>query len=208
MARLLRPGDRLVCFELHSADYEACRSLLQSRAEVRCRLEVRCADGFTALKGLLPPPSRRGLILIDPPYEVKGDYSRLPETAAQALRRFPAGTYIIWYPLLRKPPGQSGGAGRQPPGDLPARLRALYPGGRCRVELYTADPRTPPPNSPRGMYGSGLVIYNPPWTLNAALAESLPVLAALIGNGGYTITNEEGIKNSASPLGCFFKNPD
>jgi 23S rRNA (adenine2030-N6)-methyltransferase len=165
MARLLRPADRLVCFELHPADYAACTAALAGRAE------VRRADGFAGLKGLLPPPSRRGLCLIDPPYEIKDDYVRLPETLSGALRRFPRGLYIAWYPLLRNPP-----AARAP--ELPARLMELYRGNRCRVELYTgASP------SPRGMYGSGLVIYNPPWTLKTALEESLPLLGRLIGTG-------------------------
>jgi 23S rRNA (adenine2030-N6)-methyltransferase len=178
MARLLRPADRLVCFELHGADYAACASLLQDRAEVRCRTEVRREDGFSGLMSLLPPPSRRGLVLIDPPYELKDDYGRVIETAARALRRFSGGTYIIWYPLHRNPPPGCG-AGEA----LPARLMELYAGNRCRVELYTASPESPPSNSPRGMYGSGLVIYNPPWTLRPALEECLPVLGSLLGTG-------------------------
>jgi 23S rRNA (adenine2030-N6)-methyltransferase len=183
MARLLRPADRLVCFELHPADLAACKSLLEGRAELRGRTEVRAADGFAGLKGLLPPPSGRGLILIDPPYELKDDYIRLPQALSQALKRFPSGTYLVWYPLLRQMPEAIRGM------DVPARLMELYPGNRCRVELHTASPGAASgPHSPRGMYGSGLVIYNPPWTLKAALAESLPLLGKLIGNG---TTNSE-----------------
>jgi 23S rRNA (adenine2030-N6)-methyltransferase len=187
MARLLRPGDRLVCFELHPGDYAACKRALPERAATGLRTEVRREDGFAGLAGLLPPPSRRGLILMDPPYEVKEDYARLPETATQALRRFPGGTCLIWYPLLRGQPA-AGDTARQ----LPERLMKLYRGNRCRLELYTADPETPPANSPRGMYGSGMVIYNPPWTLRAALEESLPVLGTLVGNGtdNWNITGE------------------
>jgi 23S rRNA (adenine2030-N6)-methyltransferase len=174
MARLLQARGRLVCFELHPADHAACKALLGKQAEVRQE------DGFAGLKGLLPPPSRRGLVLIDPPYEVKEDYTRVPESLTTALRRFPSGVYIVWYPLLRKSPETAAG-------DLPARLMELCgenrPLPRCRVELYTAGPDAPPANSPRGMYGSGLVIYNPPWTLKAALEESLPVLGAEIGIG-------------------------
>jgi 23S rRNA (adenine2030-N6)-methyltransferase len=176
--RLPRPADRLVCFELHPADYEACKVNLKDRAE------LRQADGFAGLKALLPPPSRRGLIFIDPPYEVKDDYTRLPETIAAALKRFPSGVYIIWYPLLREQPAGAG--------DLPARLMDLYQGNRCRAELYTSAPDAAPGNSPRKMYGSGLVIYNPPWTLKAALEETLPVLGALIGTGedGFLIEDQ------------------
>lgn len=171
MARLMRPFDRLVCFELHPADYESCKPLLPGRAE------LRQTDGFSGLISLLPPPSRRGLVLIDPPYEMKDDYTRLPKTLALALRRFSTGTYIIWYPLFRDPP-----AGMIDSGELPEQLMSLYQGKRCRVELYTAGPGAAS-NSPRRMYGSGLVIYNPPWTLTAALEESLPVMGTLLGAG-------------------------
>lgn len=167
MARLLRPLDRLVCFELHPSDYAACKLALAGSGE------VRQADGLTSLKSLLPPPSRRGLILIDPPYEVKEDYLRLPISVEQALRRFSSGTYIIWYPLLRESPAV----------DFPERLMNLYQGNRCRLELYTADPGAGAANSPRGMYGSGMVIYNPPWTLAPALEESLPIMGEAIGKG-------------------------
>jgi 23S rRNA (adenine2030-N6)-methyltransferase len=187
MARLLRPTDRLVCCELHPADYSACATVLAAASGGRnsCRTEVRREDGFTALKGLLPPPQRRCLIFIDPPYEVKEDYRRVPETLTDALRRFETGTYIIWYPLLKNTPS----AGH----DFSRRILDLYRGNRCLVELYTARPDALLSNSPRGMYGSGLVIFNPPWTLAASLAESLPVLGSLVGIGedGWKLANEE-----------------
>jgi len=176
MAQLLRPIDRLVCYELHPADYAACKSALESApfaqsAASAAHIELHQADGFSGLKSLLPPPSRRGLIFIDPPYELKDDYQRVQDTLNMALRRFATGTYIIWYPLLQDPPAGSG--------EFPQQLLNLYQGNRCRAELYTACKD----NSPRGMYGSGLVIFNPPWTLAAALSESLPVLGTLMGTG-------------------------
>ena len=186
MARLLRPVDRLVCCELHPADYAFCRTALSSHAE------LRQADGFASLKGLLPPPSRRGLILIDPSYEVKDDYKRLLETLAQALKHFSTGTYIVWYPLLREAPPLAG--------DFPARLLDLYRGNRCHVELYSAGKDAVQANSPRGMYGSGLVIFNPPWTLHAALTESLPIMGKLLGTGerGWSLSFFEKPLNGGS----------
>jgi 23S rRNA (adenine2030-N6)-methyltransferase len=173
MARLIRPVDRLFCCELHPADYAACQSMFAalSKATPEFRAELRQTDGFAALKGLLPPPSRRGLILIDPPYEMKDDYERVLETIGTALRRFATGTYIVWYPLLKDSP--YGG------GEFPARLMELYRGNRCRAELCTVCRE----NSPRGMYGSGLIIFNPPWTLVPALTEALPLLVSLLGTG-------------------------
>jgi 23S rRNA (adenine2030-N6)-methyltransferase len=134
------------------------------------KAEARREDGPRGLRGLLPPPSGRGLILIDPSWELKSDYGEIPRRLEEALRRFPQGIYILWYPLLKKPPA----AGFQ------EALEKIRPPRLCLIELYTPEP----PNSPRGMYGSGLVICNPPWTLREALDETLPVLAARMGTGG------------------------
>jgi 23S rRNA (adenine2030-N6)-methyltransferase len=113
---------------------------------------------------------------------MKSDYVRVPEQLAEALRRFPTGLYITWYPLL----GQRSGVDADEGTTLRETLLGLYGGNRCAVELRTAGSPAVPGNetntTPR-MYGSGLVIYNPPWTLREALEESLPFLAALLGDG-------------------------
>jgi 23S rRNA (adenine2030-N6)-methyltransferase len=173
MKKLLRRPDRLVCFELHPEDFKTLAEVMGGR------VEVRREDGPGGLKALLPPPSRRGLVFIDPPWEEKDDYGAIPLAAAGALRRFPEGVYIIWYPLLASPkdPSKAGV-------DISGTLLGNYPGRRCRAELYTASRNSPPENSPRGMYGSGLVIYNPPWTLRPALEEALPFLASVLGSPG------------------------
>ncbi|MDR1618695.1 MAG: 23S rRNA (adenine(2030)-N(6))-methyltransferase RlmJ [Treponema sp.] len=170
--RLLREQDRACCFELHPADFAA----LEERFRHDRRFRIRRQDGFEGLIALLPPPSRRGLILIDPSYEMKEDFGRLPECLSAALRRFSTGTCLIWYPLLADYPESL---------RLPERLMGLYGGNRLRVEVRTGPVRPegggPSPGqggrSPRGMFGSGLVICNPPWTLGPALKEALPFLA-------------------------------
>jgi 23S rRNA (adenine2030-N6)-methyltransferase len=174
MEGLLRKQDRLVCFELHPEDAKTLARVTAGRAEVRRE------DGPGGLKALLPPPSRRGLVFIDPSWEEKDEYASVPLAAAEALRRFPEGVYIIWYPLLaraKKIPGPSGP-------DISETLLMSWPGRRCRAELYTASRTRLPENSPRGMYGSGLVIYNPPWTLRPALEETLPFLSPILGSPG------------------------
>jgi 23S rRNA (adenine2030-N6)-methyltransferase len=168
---LLRPQDRAVCFELHPEELR----LLSGQLNNDRRFTVRGEDGLAGLKSLLPPPSRRGLVLIDPSYEEKEDYTNIPEILKQALRRFPGGMYIIWYPLLAR---------HREAEQFPEGLWGLSKGRRCRAELFTAPRSRPPENSPRGMYGSGLVIFNPPWTLRGALEETLPILAARLGTGG------------------------
>ncbi|MDR2741153.1 MAG: 23S rRNA (adenine(2030)-N(6))-methyltransferase RlmJ [Treponema sp.] len=159
---MLRPRDRAVCFELHPADF----TLLTQALGTDCRFRLRREDGFAGLKSLLPPPSRRACVFIDPPYEVKEDYENLPHSLAGALRRFSSGLYIAWYPLLGNRDTM-----------LPETLTGLHRGDKCRVELRTA------PRTDRGMYGSGLVILNPPWTLKAALESAMPVMADLLGEG-------------------------
>jgi 23S rRNA (adenine2030-N6)-methyltransferase len=163
--RLLREQDRVVCFELHPADFVSLVETFKADKRFRSLKE----DGLGGLKALLPPTSRRGCVFIDPSYEMKGDYAAVPEKLAEALRRFPTGLYITWYPLL----GQ--GAGECV--TLRETLFGLYGGNRCAAELRTDIPH----NGPKRMYGSGLVIYNPPWTLRKALEEILPVLASLLG---------------------------
>jgi 23S rRNA (adenine2030-N6)-methyltransferase len=174
MSRLLRPRDRGLCFELHPGDFADLNRFLGDDR----RFILRQEDGFTGLKSFLPPPSRRGLVFIDPSYELKEDYTRLRETLAEALRRFPTGIYIVWYPLLGEDPRPDAGAG-----SLRDTLLGLYRGNRCGVEFYTAPSGKRRENSPRGFYGSGMVIYNPPWPLDGALRESLPFLGETMGTG-------------------------
>ncbi|MDR2433382.1 MAG: 23S rRNA (adenine(2030)-N(6))-methyltransferase RlmJ [Treponema sp.] len=159
---LLRPRDRAVCFELHPADF----AILTRTLGTDRRFSLRREDGFAGLKSLLPPPSRRACVFIDPVYELKEDYENLPRSLSGALRRFPTGLYIIWYPLLGNRDAT-----------LPETLLCLHQGNKCRAELRTA------PRTDRGMYGSGLVILNPPWTLKAALESAMPVMADLLGDG-------------------------
>lgn len=194
--RLLRKDDRACCFELHPEDFVALKTLLGGDR----RFSLRHEDGFAGLRGLLPPPSRRGLIFIDPVYEVKDDYALLPQVLSDALKRFSTGTYIIWHPLLHRDPRPRESVSFQ------ETLLGLYDGSRLGIELYTAPKDSPPENaggephpagsvgnSPRGMYGSGLVIFNPPWTLKNALEETLPFLGLTMGIGkdGWFLCNHE-----------------
>ena len=140
------------------------------------RAEARNTDGFAGLKSLLPPPSRRGCVLIDPSYELEDDYPKVAASLSDAVERFATGTYLIWYPLLRRT-------------DKGERLRdtllaAFNRRNRCVLELRTAEQGAFSGTARGGLYGSGLVIYNPPWQLKAAAAESLPFLSRVLGGGG------------------------
>ncbi|MDR2785710.1 MAG: 23S rRNA (adenine(2030)-N(6))-methyltransferase RlmJ [Treponema sp.] len=165
---LLGKQDRAALFELHPADFAA---LAEGFGGDR-RFTARREDGLAGLRALLPPPQRRGCVFIDPSYELREDYGAVRDGLRGALRRFAAGLYIVWYPLL------AGTDKPEKPGhEFAAGLLSLYPGNRCLVELRTG------PVPERGMYGSGLVIFNPPWTLKGALEESMDGLAALLSGG-------------------------
>jgi 23S rRNA (adenine2030-N6)-methyltransferase len=168
---VLRDRDRGILFELHPTDFV----ILRDKFSLDNRFQVLHSDGLGGLKAFLPPLSRRALVCIDPSYEIKEDYERVPQTLAGALKRFSTGIYMLWYPLLPAPEAQK----------LPRVAMDLYGGNRCRIEVSLRRP----PNSERGMYGSGLVVFNPPWTLQGALEEALPYLSGVLGEpgAGYSI---------------------
>ncbi len=160
-ARLLRPQDRLRLLELHPTELTQLRKRLGSDP----RVKILDGDGFTLLKGLLPPPSRRGLVLLDPSYELKGDYRRMQDTLRQGLERFATGVYLLWYPLLNLAPCRR----------LSQQLEKLPAAQWLQVQLQVQQPP-----AGHGMYGSGVFIINPPWTLRAQLEQELPVLLSLL----------------------------
>ena len=161
--QVMRASDRLQLFELHGSDYQALGRALAAEGR---RVTMHQADGFLGLKAFLPPPPRRGLVLIDPAYEDKRDYMRVVATVKEGLSRFATGTFAVWYPQLQR------GDARQ----LPERLRRLadkWLDARLTVATPAADGY--------GMHGSGVFIVNPPWTLAESLADVLPWLADHLG---------------------------
>ena len=188
--KTMREADRLRLFELHPSDArildENFRKLEAHAAEQGHRpttrgkrIIVMRGDGFHALKSLLPPPSRRGLVLIDPPYEDKGDYKRVKETLADALTRFATGTYAVWYPVLNRMEARQ----------MPDKLKRLPSNGWLDVSLSVSAP------SPDGfgLRSSGMFIFNPPWTLEPMLRELMPYLVSTLGqDASATFTLESG----------------
>lgn len=161
--QLLRPSDRMWLFELHPRDQELLHATFSSAGK---QVKIEGRDGFIGLKGLLPPPTRRALILIDPPYEEKRDYERVVKLLGTAVQRFAAGTYALWYPQLQRLEAQA----------LPGRLKALGATSWLHVTLTVQSPSS----DGFGMHGSGLFIINPPYTLPATLQSVLPTLVELL----------------------------
>ena len=163
--QLLRPQDRMVLRELHPNDF----ALLQQsfRTDKRCRVERE--DGFQGCLALLPPAERRGLVLIDPPYELKEDYQRVVDTLLAAHRRFATGCYAIWYPVVERY-------------RIERMEKVLVASGLRRILLLELGVL---PDSPgRGMTASGMILVNPPWPLASEMAPLLDYLAAHLADKG------------------------
>lgn len=162
--QVTRAQDRLRLFELHTTE---SRALAEHFRAAGRRVAVVPGDGFAGLKAVLPPPSRRGLVLIDPSYEVLSDYRAMRDSARDALQRFATGTYAIWYPRLQRREAQS----------LPGQLQRLATGDWLNVSLTVSTP----PASGFGLFGSGMFVFNPPWKLETRLRDVMPVLLMLLG---------------------------
>ena len=172
MASLLRSQDRLKLFELHPKEIDILRHNIGELKQSK-QVDIYAEDSFARLKGLLPPPSRRGLVLIDPSYEDKQDYRYLELMMEEALQRFATGCYAIWYPVLS----------RRESAALPDRLKKIA-AAHQRSWLHT-ELRVENAPGERRLQSSGMFIINPPWTLEKQLAQALPTLTKALGiNGG------------------------
>jgi 23S rRNA (adenine2030-N6)-methyltransferase len=160
---LMRADDRMRLFELHPSDVQLLLDNFRGQGK---QVKIEKADGFAGIKACLPPLSRRAVVLIDPPYEDKQDYEYVVDCVEDALKRFATGTYLIWYPLLQRPE----------PLEMVSKLKVLNTENWLNVTLAIESP------SPEGfgMFGSGMYLVNPPWTLPDTLKNIMPVLKQLL----------------------------
>ncbi|MBY0380884.1 MAG: 23S rRNA (adenine(2030)-N(6))-methyltransferase RlmJ [Xanthobacteraceae bacterium] len=168
---LLRPQDRLVACEVEPGARKQLLSSLYNDTQAR----VVDLDGWTALPAFVPPNERRGVVLIDPPFEDKDEFSKLAQRFATAFAKWPTGVYVMWYPAKD----------RRSTDEL-ARRVAVSVGesdrgdGDClRVEFSVA-----PQSAEAGLVSTGLLIVNPPWTLASELRATLAELEKPLGQGG------------------------
>ena len=183
----LRAGDAFVANELHPEMSPALKQCLAG--DKACK--VSALDGYAALKALLPPKERRGLVLIDPPFEEPGEFVRMTEGLGEALKRFATGTYLLWYPIKDDKPVDRFRRGvRETAGahgvEAPLMIELLLRPVRNRLLLN----------------GCGLVVVNPPFTLETDLRRILPMLAQRLGEPGrgswrLVPITEKSTKNSA-----------
>jgi 23S rRNA (adenine2030-N6)-methyltransferase len=176
--KILREQDRLRLFELHSTE---SRILAENFDRISAhaiangqkkpgrgkRVMVEKKEGFAALKSQLPPPSRRAVVLIDPPYEDRRDYRHVINALTDAHRRFADGVYMVWYPVVQRLEAQR----------FPDQLKRLPVGEWLDVTLTVSQ--TAPGGF--GLYGSGLFIVNPPWKLREFLEQLMPILQGMLG---------------------------
>lgn len=165
---LMRPQDRLVACELEPQAAAALTRYLGRDARAKA-VEI---DGWTALRAYVPPKERRGVVLIDPPFEQPDDFSRLAQGLETAHRKWATGIFLLWYPIKDSAAVQA----------FTRKVARLGLGKLLRLELIVA------PGDP-GLRGSGLLVVNPPWTLHAELEILLPALAkALSGEAKSAVT--------------------
>ena len=167
---LLRPQDRLTACEVEP---KARKQLIDAlRRDTQAR--VVDLDGWTALPAFVPPKERRGLVLIDPPYEQKNEFERLAEGFTEAFTKWPTGSYLMWYPVKS----------RRATDTLARHVAQIVetgavPGKALRLEFSVA-----PQTADAGLISAGLLIVNPPWTLAGELKAILPELEKPLGLGG------------------------
>lgn len=166
VAQQLREGDRLAACELQPDEATALKALFANDA----RVGVHQRDGYAAMKALLPPKEKRGLVLIDPPYEAQGEeFDAILDALREALLRWPTGIFAVWYPI------------KQRRAILPfLRKAAALPVKQALVAelLVRAD------ESPLRLNGSGMLVLNPPWKFDADIAPSLSAMVTALGETG------------------------
>jgi 23S rRNA (adenine2030-N6)-methyltransferase len=177
---LLRRQDRLIACELEPR----AAAVLERELAGDNRAKAIAIDGWTALTAYVPPTERRGVVLIDPPFEQPDEFARLGERLATAHRKWPTGIYLLWYPIKN-------------PAEVQAFTRGLVRLGiakMLRVELIlpTAGPDT-------GLRGSGLVAVNPPWTLHDELKMLLPALARIMSRGATGALTLDWLTGESAP---------
>lgn len=170
-ATMLRPQDRALLTELHPSDFPLLRNNFKEFENVTTKRD----NGFVQVKATLPPKERRGLVLIDPPYELKEDYDLVVNAIEEGYKRFATGTYAIWYPVVLRQ-------------QIKRMVRNLENTGIRRILQIELAVR--PDSDQRGMTASGMIVINPPWTLESQMKKILPYLTNTLvpeGTGSWSV---------------------
>ncbi|GAB4349917.1 MAG: 23S rRNA (adenine(2030)-N(6))-methyltransferase RlmJ [Oricola sp.] len=170
--KLFRKQDRLTALELHPDDYAVLHSHFEGDIQVRCTK----LDGWLGIKSHLPPKERRGIVLVDPPFEVYHEFFNILTALKEGHKRFATGTFLLWYPVKH----------RQGVAEFREELRALKIPRILDTALEVRSSR-----DEVRFDGSGMIIVNPPYTLESELRTILPWLAPVLeykrGSGSYSV---------------------
>ncbi|HDR1022016.1 TPA: 23S rRNA (adenine(2030)-N(6))-methyltransferase RlmJ [Pasteurella multocida] len=170
-ATMLRPQDRALLTELHPSDFPLLRNNFKEFENVTTKRD----NGFMQVKATLPPKERRGLVLIDPPYELKEDYDLVVNAIEEGYKRFATGVYAIWYPVVLRQ-------------QIKRMVRNLENTGIRKILQIELAVR--PDSDQRGMTASGMIVINPPWTLEQQMKKILPYLTETLvpeGTGSWSV---------------------
>ncbi len=171
-AEMLRAQDRALLTELHPSDYPLLRQNFRHYKNVTTKRD----NGFQQVKATLPPKERRGLVLIDPPYELKEDYQLVVKAIEEGYKRFATGVYAIWYPVVRR-------------SYIKHMVKALEETGIRKILQIELAVR--PDTDQRGMTASGMIVINPPWQLEKQMKDILPYLNKTLtpeGTGSWKVS--------------------
>ena len=170
--QMLRPQDCMILMELHNTEAPILKEYFKDDAQVG----VHHRDGFEGLGGMVPPEERRGLVLIDPAYEIKGEFDRVVEVLTDAWGKWPAGIYAVWYPVQKKQP-------------VPQFHYDLRNSGIKKIYLHEfsviADA------APNRLSGTGMVIINPPWKFDEQIKPVLDWLVPVLDRGSHLPVKSE-----------------
>ena len=173
-------ADTLKVFERHPTERRLLESNLLHHAPAPVQGQrvrpvlIQGADGFTGLPALMPPANRRAFVLIDPSYELKTDYKAVLDALRPCLLKFPTGTYAVWYPLLQRVEAKQ----------LLPRLKSLASATKSVQYLNVTLTVSSPQPDGFGLWGSGMFVFNPPWTLAAQLKQALPAVKTALATDG------------------------
>jgi 23S rRNA (adenine2030-N6)-methyltransferase len=160
--QFMRRQDSANLFELHPTDIQHLTEFCQRWR----KSHVHQSDGYQGVLGLIPPPSRRSVVLIDPPYELKEDYRKAVNTIVKAYKKFTSGTYILWYPVVKR--------------ELVDKMQAQFTDSDVK-NLLQVEYCQAADTDEYGMTGTGLFIVNPPWQLAQQMSEILPFMKEKLG---------------------------
>ncbi len=177
----LRAHDKMVLFELHPTDGRLLQKLVDNANTEGAGMTLKRDDGFEGLVKMWPPAagergSRRGLVLIDPSYEIKHDYAQVAQTVEAALKKLPTGCYFIWYPVIARPEAHG----------LPRKLKTIATAAGkpwLHATLNVGRSVKVGPKEHPGLSASGIFVINPPHTLKDKLSLALPLVKALLSKG-------------------------